>query len=88
MRKKEGYETKARIISLQLDRKKDVVKIRGDKYVSLAKVEMAINKIPLVDNSCVCASSEQEHTVALICPNAQDMQVGILQFFFDTIFPK
>ena len=53
------------------------MKIRGDKYVSLAKVEMAINKIPLVDNSCVCASESENHTVALICPNAQDMQVTI-----------
>ena len=58
-----------------VDRKKDVVKIRGGKYVSLAKIEMAINKISMIDNCCVFASSSKEHTVALICPNSKDMEV-------------
>lgn len=60
-----------------LDRKKDVVKISGGKYVSLAKVEMAINKVSIIDNCCVCASSSKDHTVALICPNSKDMQVRL-----------
>ncbi|CAF4629503.1 unnamed protein product [Rotaria sp. Silwood2] len=56
-----------------IDRKKDLVKLRGGEYVSLTKVEMAISKIPIIENSCVCASHSSEHTVALICPNAKQM---------------
>lgn len=58
---------------LNLDRKKDVVKIENGEYVSLAKVEMSIKKLLLVDNCCVCASDEYNHTVALIVPNTKEI---------------
>lgn len=60
---------------LSLDRKKDLVKLRGGEYVSLTKVEMVINRLPFVDNSCLCASASAEFTVLLICPNPQQMSV-------------
>ncbi|CAF3068503.1 unnamed protein product [Rotaria socialis] len=56
-----------------IDRKKDLVKLRGGEYVSLTKVEMAISKIPTIENCCVCASASSEFTVALICPNIKQM---------------
>jgi len=52
-----------------IDRKKDLVKLRGGEYVSLTKVEMAISKFPVVENCCLCASSSAEYTVVLISPN-------------------
>ncbi|CAF3504649.1 unnamed protein product [Rotaria sp. Silwood1] len=56
-----------------IDRKKDLVKLRGGEYVSLTKVEMAISKVPIIENSCLCASHSAEYTVALICPNTKQM---------------
>ncbi|CAF1669984.1 unnamed protein product, partial [Adineta ricciae] len=56
-----------------IDRKKDLVKLRGGEYVSLTKVEMAMSKIPIIENCCLCASASSEYTVALICPNTKTM---------------
>ncbi|CAF1363791.1 unnamed protein product [Adineta steineri] len=56
-----------------IDRKKDLIKLRGGEYVSLTKVEMAISKVPIIENSCLCASASSEYTVALICPNTKNM---------------
>ena len=58
-----------------LDRKKDLVKLRGGEYVSLSKVEVAITKFPVVENCCLCASPSAEYTVVLICPNAKQIKV-------------
>jgi long-chain acyl-CoA synthetase len=66
---------------LNLDRKKDLVKLRGGEYVSLTKVEMAISKLPIIENCCLCASSSAEYTVILICPNPKQMAVRILLLY-------
>jgi hypothetical protein len=67
------------ICFLNLDRKKDLIKLRGGEYVSLTKVEMAISKIPIIENCCLCASASSEYTVLLISPNVKQMAVS---FFF------
>lgn len=54
-----------------------MVKIRNGEYVSLAKVEMAIKKLLIVDNCCVCASSKERHTIALIVPNTKEISVSL-----------
>jgi len=59
-----------------LDRKKDLIKLRGGEYVSLTKVEMAISKIPIIENCCLCASASSEYTVLLISPNIKQMAVS------------
>jgi long-chain acyl-CoA synthetase len=64
------------IFIFYLDRKKDLVKLRGGEYVSLTKVEMAISKVPFIENCCLCASASAEHTVLLICPNPKNMPVS------------
>ena len=63
--------------SVNLDRKKDLIKLRGGEYVSLTKVEMAIGKIPIADNCCLCASASAEYTVVLLCPNPKQMAVRL-----------
>ncbi len=56
-----------------------MIKLRGGEYVSLTKVEMAISKIPIIENCCLCASASSEYTVLLISPNVKQMAVS---FFF------
>jgi len=56
-----------------------LVKLRGGEYVSLTKVEMAIGKVPTIENCCLCASATAEYTVALICPNTKKMAVSFFQ---------
>lgn len=65
-----------------LDRKKDLIKLRGGEYVSLTKVETAIGKLSMVENCCVCASSSSEYTIVLICPKPKDMEVSSPSFSF------
>jgi long-subunit acyl-CoA synthetase (AMP-forming) len=65
-----------------LDRKKDLVKLRGGEYVSLTKVEMPIMKVPIIENCCLCASASSEYTVLLICPNVKNMAVSFIHFSF------
>jgi len=72
------------IFIFNLDRKKDLIKLRGGEYVSLTKVEMAISKIPIIENCCLCASASSEYTVLLICPNIKQMAVSLL-FLSSTI---
>lgn len=57
-----------------VDRKKDLVKLRGGEYVSLTKVEMVVSKLPFIENCCLCASASSEFTVLLISPNLK--QIG------------
>ncbi|CAF3774551.1 unnamed protein product [Rotaria sp. Silwood1] len=58
-----------------IDRKKDLVKLRGGEYVSLTKVEMAVSKFSIVENCCLCASSSAEYTVLLLSPNPKQMTI-------------
>lgn len=67
-----------------IDRKKDLIKLRGGEYVSLTKVEMAISKIPFVEICCLCASASSEYTVLLICPNSRKMGYYTEKHFGDT----
>jgi len=39
---------------------------------------MAISKIPLIENCCLCASASSEYTVLLISPNVKQMAVCLL----------
>ena len=63
------------------DRKKDLIKLRGGEYVSLTKVEMALSKVPIIDNCCLCASASADYTVILICPNPKQMAVRSFFYF-------
>jgi long-chain acyl-CoA synthetase len=66
-----------------LDRKKDLIKLRGGEYVSLTKVETAISKSSMVENCCLCAASSSEYTVVLICPKPKEMEVSLPPIFFE-----
>ena len=55
------------------DRKKDLVKLQAGEYVSLAKVEMALKLVPLVDNVCLYADSSTSYTVAFVVPNRKQL---------------
>jgi long-subunit acyl-CoA synthetase (AMP-forming) len=54
-----------------------LVKLRGGEYVSLTKVEMAISKVPIFENCCLCASASAEYTVLLVSPNTKNMSVSL-----------
>ncbi|CAG2163056.1 unnamed protein product [Oppiella nova] len=57
-----------------IDRKKDIIKLSTGEYVSLAKVEAEIKKCPFVDNVCVYGNSGKDYLIALIIPNAKQLQ--------------
>lgn len=60
-----------------IDRKKDLVKLQFGEYVSLGKVESALKMIGVVENICVYGDSAKTFTVALITPNAKQLeQIG------------
>lgn len=61
-----------------------MIKLRGGEYVSLMKVETVINKLPMIENCCLCASSSSDHTVVLICPNPKEMAVSLNKNFYET----
>uniref|UniRef100_A0A8C4SS20 long-chain-fatty-acid--CoA ligase n=2 Tax=Erpetoichthys calabaricus TaxID=27687 RepID=A0A8C4SS20_ERPCA len=52
-----------------VDRKKDLVKLQAGEYVSLAKVESALKKCPLIDNICVYAESDHNYVICFVVPN-------------------
>ncbi|CAF1053768.1 unnamed protein product [Adineta ricciae] len=71
-----------------IDRKKDVVKLQNGEFVSLAKIEMAIKKLLLVDNCCACASSSAEYTIALVCPNPKEIAIYAEKHFNEKDWKK
>ncbi|XP_054165774.1 long-chain-fatty-acid--CoA ligase 4-like [Oppia nitens] len=57
-----------------IDRKKDIIKLATGEYVSLAKIECALKKCPIVDNICIYGDSGQDFLIALIVPNKVELK--------------
>ncbi|CAI5514909.1 unnamed protein product [Closterium sp. Naga37s-1] len=51
-----------------MDRKKDIVKLQHEEYVSFGKVEAVLQVSPFVDNLLVFADSTKSCAVALVVP--------------------
>jgi len=62
------------MLSMLLDRKKDLVKLQAGEYVSLAKVETSLKLCSLIDNLCLYADSSKMFTVALVVPNRKNLE--------------
>ena len=58
-------------VMLFTDRKKDIVKLQFGEYISLGKIELQLNRLVVVDNSCVYGNSEKDFVVALVVPNVK-----------------
>ena len=58
---------------IDIDRKKDLVKLQAGEYVSLGKVEAALSRCPIVESVCVYADSGKSYPVALIVPRAKEL---------------
>lgn len=56
-----------------IDRKKDLVKLQGGEYISLAKVELAISICPVVETVCVYADSTESFCVCFISPKQKQL---------------
>ncbi|XP_072263963.1 fatty acid CoA ligase Acsl3 isoform X2 [Pyxicephalus adspersus] len=56
-----------------IDRKKDLVKLQAGEYVSLGKVEAALKNLPIVDNICAYANSDQSYVIGFIVPNQKEL---------------
>ncbi|XP_075717535.1 fatty acid CoA ligase Acsl3 [Rhinoderma darwinii] len=56
-----------------IDRKKDLVKLQAGEYVSLGKVEAALKNLPIVDNICAYASSDQSYVIGFVVPNQKEL---------------
>ena len=57
------------ILTLLLDRKKDLVKLSHGEYVSLGKIEAALKHSHYVENCCMYGDSKESYLIALIVPN-------------------
>lgn len=57
-----------------LDRKKDLLKLKHGEYVSLNKVEATLLTCPLVDNICVYGTGDTMFVVALVVPNKKNLE--------------
>ncbi|XP_063298521.1 fatty acid CoA ligase Acsl3 [Pelobates fuscus] len=58
-----------------IDRKKDLVKLQAGEYVSLGKVESALKNLPLVDNICAYANSDQSYVIGFVVPNQKELSI-------------
>jgi len=58
-----------------IDRKKDLVKLQGGEYVSLGKVESVLSLHPVIENICVYGDSDEHHTVALVVPEQNQLNI-------------
>ncbi|XP_053316196.1 fatty acid CoA ligase Acsl3 [Spea bombifrons] len=56
-----------------IDRKKDLVKLQAGEYVSLGKVEAALKNLPVVDNICAYANSDQSYVIGFVVPNQKEL---------------
>ncbi|KAG8445360.1 hypothetical protein GDO86_010227 [Hymenochirus boettgeri] len=56
-----------------IDRKKDLVKLQAGEYVSLGKVEAALKNLPLIDNICAYANSDQSYVIGFVVPNQKEL---------------
>ncbi|CAJ0950652.1 unnamed protein product [Ranitomeya imitator] len=56
-----------------IDRKKDLVKLQAGEYVSLGKVEAALKNLPIVDNICAYANSDQSYVIGFVVPNQKEL---------------
>ncbi|KAM9315738.1 fatty acid CoA ligase Acsl3 [Gastrophryne carolinensis] len=56
-----------------VDRKKDLVKLQAGEYVSLGKVEAALKNLPIVDNICAYANSDQSYVIGFVVPNQKEL---------------
>eukprot|EP00897_Mesotaenium_endlicherianum_P007230 jgi/Mesen1/6535/ME000334S05876 len=54
-----------------IDRKKDIVKLQAGEYVSLGKVEAALQRCDYIDNIMMHADSTKTYAVALVTANEQ-----------------
>jgi len=62
-----------------IDRKKDLVKLQFGEYVSLGKVESELKTCFLLDNICVYADPTKMFSVALVCPNPDQLKILALK---------
>lgn len=56
-----------------IDRKKDLVKLQAGEYVSLGKVEAALKNLPIVDNICAYANSDESYVIGFIVPSQKEL---------------
>ncbi|KAM8953950.1 fatty acid CoA ligase Acsl3 isoform 2-T2 [Pelodytes ibericus] len=56
-----------------IDRKKDLVKLQAGEYVSLGKVEAALKNLPMVDNICAYANSDESYVIGFVVPNQKEL---------------
>lgn len=56
-----------------IDRKKDLVKLCHGEYISLGKVEGAMNQSKYIDNCCVYGDSQESYVIVLIVPHQQNV---------------
>ena len=56
-----------------IDRKKDLCKLQIGEYVSLGKVEAALNSCPIVENICIYGDSLKSFCVALVSPDRKSL---------------
>ena len=52
-----------------IDRKKQLIKLQNGKYLSLSRIESALNATIYVENSCVFVETEKMFVVAIIVPD-------------------
>ena len=60
-----------------IDRKKDLVKLQMGEYVSLSKVEAALNLHPAVELACIYADPNMTSTIAIVIPNSDGLKAFI-----------
>ena len=58
-----------------IDRKKFLVKLQLGEYVSPGRVEAELKCCPIVDNMCLFADANKNHTVAIVIPNESALQL-------------